>query len=153
MLASLLRRFAAPAGFCIDPETKACTVPKVWSNSDRSFSCPGEWPPRGEVGNAARRWVGAQARGARLGRWGGAGLPFHPSMCQQPPHTMASCVHTRLSHLAVCSPPDHAKRDKKKLEAALKEQERANPATANCGAPPPCTWQLLGPTVGGCCGC
>ena len=31
-----------PAGFCLDPETKACTVPKVWSNADRSFSCPGE---------------------------------------------------------------------------------------------------------------
>lgn len=35
----------SPAGFCVDPETKACTVPKVWSNADRSFSCPGEWHP------------------------------------------------------------------------------------------------------------
>ncbi|PRW61614.1 chitin [Chlorella sorokiniana] len=55
-------------GFCLDPETKACTVPKVWSNADRSFSCP-----------------------------------------------------------------DHAKRDKKEVEAALDEQKSANPSSANCG--------------------
>lgn len=37
------------AGFCVDPETKACTVPKVWSNADRSFSCPGEQACKGHL--------------------------------------------------------------------------------------------------------
>ncbi|KAL4424145.1 hypothetical protein ABPG75_001446 [Micractinium tetrahymenae] len=27
-------------GWCADPETGACTVPKVWSSADKSFSCP-----------------------------------------------------------------------------------------------------------------
>ncbi|KAL4853807.1 hypothetical protein ACK3TF_005288 [Chlorella vulgaris] len=30
----------AQPGWCIDPETKACTVPKVYDNTVRAFACP-----------------------------------------------------------------------------------------------------------------
>lgn len=39
-------------------------------------------------------------------------------------------------------PTDHAKRNKKDVEAALEEHEQANPSSANCGALPcSAAWQ------------
>ena len=51
-------------GWCVDPETKACTVPKVWSNDNKAFACPGE---TGEGGWAGGGWGGGGGR-ASAGR-------------------------------------------------------------------------------------
>ena len=34
----------AQAGWCADPTTGACTIPKVWNDANKAFECPGERP-------------------------------------------------------------------------------------------------------------
>jgi hypothetical protein len=116
-------------GWCVDPETKACTVAKVWSNDDKAFACPGEYKGG---------WVGGCGECRRLSSpgWGllAGWLDCPPLPIQAAHYAAMRCKAVERPPHPVLAPvcADHARRDWSNSPSPSYSPP-ADPSTANCG--------------------
>ena len=76
-------------GWCVDPETKACTVAKVWSNTDKAFACPGE--------SGVGEWEGGREDGG-CGRLGSSWQASSPGWLCPPAPSSGGTVCCNAMH-------------------------------------------------------
>jgi hypothetical protein len=124
-------------GWCVDPETKACTVAKVWSNTDKAFACPGE--------SGVGEWEGGREDGG-CGRLGSSWQASSPGwLCPPAPSSggtvCCNAMHPCTAHIKMRQLfkrrrvpvfADHARRDWSNSPSPSYSPP-ADPSTANCG--------------------